>query len=84
MKAIISKTNNAGLILLQDTDQVSISKKNIKIADDVIFGLNSSNCVLVENVPNNTDWASGKYKLVNNQWQRNPDWTEPVVEEEPA
>ena len=77
--------NDLSLYLFDESEPLTITEDNISVgspAKFVIADCNSNNTTLHEGVVAPEDWSGCKYFYRDSLWTLNPDWVEPVLEEE--
>jgi len=85
MKTIIQNDSNISIYLFEDTESVSMQDNSVEVGDPVrmvIADCNNQNCTLVENVDNPDEWTGHKYLYVDGNWNLNPEYTEPELNED--
>lgn len=83
MKTLISKWSGVSNFLLKDDQVYSIDDSFFSTTDFKTSIFNNKNCLIIDVASVPDDWEVGKY-LYTSDWELNPDWTEPVAEEQPA
>lgn len=74
MKTITLKTNNCSIIILEDTDVVTIESNHVKCNEERIYGIGTDSVDLHEGITVPEDWATGKYFFDGIEWTLNTDW----------
>lgn len=84
MKTLVK--DGLSLYLFEDDKTVVMTEENITIGDPpefIVGDCNISNTQKYLNVIAPTDWTGSKYMFDGADWMLNPNWIDPVIEEEP-
>jgi len=84
MKTIIETSTNISKYTFDDAHDLVVTAENITCPHFIIGDMNSSNATIVEGVTPPADWVGCKYTYSDSTWTVNPDYVEPVEEDEPA
>ncbi len=82
MKTIVETGTNLSKYVFDDAAELAVSSDNIATPQFIIGDLNSANAVVHDGVTPPEDWVGNKYTYDGATWTINPDWSEPVPEEE--
>ena len=82
MKTVVEAGTNLSKYVFDDATDLIVSGDNIATPLLIIGDLNSSNATVHDGVTPPEDWVGNKYTFDGASWTANPDWSEPVVEEE--
>lgn len=84
MKTLIRTDTKTSLYLFEDSETVDIQADKVVIGNPetlIIDDCNSSNVLLIEGIPEPSDWVGHKY-FYNNGWETNTNYVPPTDEEE--
>jgi len=84
MKTIIETSTNISKYIFDDAHDLVVTAENITCPHFIIGDMNSSNATIVEGVTPPADWVGCKYTYADSTWTVNPDYVEPVEEEDEA
>jgi hypothetical protein len=82
MKTVVEAGTNLSKYVFDNATDLIVSGDNIATPLLIIGDLNSSNATVHDGVTPPEDWVGNKYTFDGASWTANPDWSEPVVEEE--
>ena len=86
MKIIVRNIDNAAIYCLADDEIVSLNKEQMIIGNPPKFlvnDCNNENVTIYDGITAPDDWRGEKYLYVDGEWLLNPDYIEPVIEQEP-
>lgn len=86
MKTIVRNINRVSLYLFEDDVLLQANATQIAVGNPIQFiigDLNDSNVTIYDGITAPDDWRGEKYLYVDGEWLLNPDYIEPVIEQEP-
>lgn len=81
MKIIVRKSDSVALYAVNNVLQI---RDDVIVCDNVIIGDHGALTADVVEADAPADFLGCKYKLVNGEWQDNPDYVPPPPREEPV
>lgn len=86
MKTIVKNINQVSLYLFDDEMQIVADSAKIEVGNPIqliIGDLNDANATIYAGVTAPDDWRGEKYLYVDGEWSANPDYVEPIIQQEP-